>query len=70
MNEIGAGGLFGEMAVLERQKRSATIRTLEETDFLVIAGEDFAALLERNSSVSGTVIRTLAERLRKMLEER
>ncbi|MEA4914441.1 MAG: cyclic nucleotide-binding domain-containing protein [Christensenella sp.] len=70
VNEIGAGGLFGEMAVIEKQKRSATIRTLEETDFLVIAGEDFATLLERNSSVSGAVIRTLAERLRKMLEER
>lgn len=68
INEIGAGGLFGEMAIIERQKRSATIRTLEETDFLIIEGEDFAALLERNSSISGSVIRTLAERLRKMLE--
>ena len=70
VNEIGAGGLFGEMAVIEKQKRSATVKTLEETDFLVIEGEDFAALLERNSSVSGSVIKTLAERLRKMLEEK
>ena len=70
VNEIGAGGLLGEMAVIEKQKRSATIKTLEETDFLVIQGEDFAALLERNSSVSGSVIRMLSGRLRKMLEEK
>lgn len=70
VNEIGAGGLLGEMAVIEKQKRSATIQTLEETDFLVIQGDDFAALLERNSSISGSVIRMLSGRLRKMLEER
>lgn len=68
INEIGAGGLFGEMAIIERQRRSATIRTLAETSFLLIEGNDFVRLLERNSSISGSVIRTLAGRLRKMLE--
>lgn len=70
INEIGAGGFFGEMAIIEKQKRSATITTLEETDFLLIRGDDFATLLARNSSISGSVIRMLAGRLRKMLEER
>lgn len=70
INEIGAGGFFGEMAIIEKQKRSATITTLEETDFLIIRGDDFATLLSRNSSISGSVIRMLSGRLRKMLEER
>ena len=68
INEIGAGGLFGEMAIIEKQRRSATIKTLTETSFLMIEGDDFERLLERNSSISGSVIRTLAGRLRKMLE--
>lgn len=70
INEIGPGGLVGEMAVIEKQRRSATIRTLEETEFLIIEGGDFEKLLERNSSISNAVIRTLSGRLRKMLEER
>ena len=70
VNEIGAGGLLGEMAVIEKQRRSATIKTLEETDFLVIRGDDFAVLLERNSSISSSVIRMLSGRLRKMLGEK
>lgn len=69
INEIGTGGLLGEMAIIEKQRRSATIKTLAETSFLVIDGDDFIKLLERNSSVSVSVIKTLACRLRKMLEE-
>ena len=68
INEIGAGGLLGEMAIIEKQCRSATIKTLAETSFLIIEGEDFIRLLERNSSISGSVIKTLAGRIRKMLE--
>ena len=68
INEIGMGGLFGEMAVIEKQRRSATVKTLAETSFLMIEGDDFIQLLQRNSSISGSVIRTLAGRLRKMLE--
>ena len=68
INEIQSGSLFGEMAIIDRQKRSATIRTLENTSFLVILGDDFMRLLDRNSSISKSVIRTLAERMRKMLE--
>lgn len=68
INEISAGGLLGEMAIIEKQRRSATVKTLAETSFLIIEGEDFMRLLERNSSISGSVIRTLAGRIRKMLE--
>lgn len=68
INEIGAGGLLGEMAIIEKQRRSATVKTLAETSFLIIEGDDFVRLLERNSSISGSVIKTLAGRIRKMLE--
>lgn len=68
INEIGAGGLLGEMAIIEKQRRSATVKTLTETSFLIIEGDDFIRLLERNSSISGSVIKTLAGRIRKMLE--
>jgi len=68
INEILSGGHFAEMAIFDRQKRSATIKTLENTSFLVISGENFMRLLDRNSSISKSVIRTLVERMRKMLE--
>lgn len=70
INEIVPGGLVGEMAIFDKQKRSATIKTLEESTFLVIEGNDFMKLLDRNSSVSKSVIRTLSFRLRMMLESR
>jgi len=66
ISEVSKGDLVGEMAIIDKQKRSATIKTLEESTFLVIQGDDFMKLLDRNSCIAKSVIRTLTFRLRQM----
>ncbi len=43
---MGGGRLFGELALLNDQCRSATVRCLEESRFMVIRRSDFDAVLE------------------------
>jgi signal transduction histidine kinase len=58
------GEFVGEMALLERTPRSATVRTLRNSQLLVIRGYAFQALLERSSSAPLTMLRTMTSRLR------
>jgi voltage-gated potassium channel len=59
---LGSGHFFGEMAVLRRARRSATIRATERTHLLMLDAHDFRALLERQPQ--------LAERLDAAMRER
>jgi len=60
--------LFGEMAVLERRPRAATIRAGAQTTLLRIEGADFMRLLEEHPEVEFRVLLKLAERLRQINE--
>lgn len=44
--DLGPGEVFGELAVLETQPRSATVLTLEPTSCLKVSGADFLAALK------------------------
>ena len=54
---LGAGQFFGEVAVLRRSPRSATVTATERTHLLVLDAQDFRALLTRHAP--------LAERINK-----
>lgn len=43
--ELGPGQIFGEMAIMEGQPRSATVLTIEPTSCLKVSGPDFLAAL-------------------------
>ena len=43
---LGAGETFGEMAMIERRPRSASVRTLEPTMIDVISRQDFQQVLD------------------------
>lgn len=64
----GAGGLIGEMAVLDPAPRSATVRasSAEGVRVLRLDGEAFRDALADDPSIASGVIRTLAQRLRSM----
>lgn len=66
----GAGDIFGEMALLEDQPRSATIVAADELHLLSINRQNFRDLLEKIPTVSFRIMRILSARLRKSDEAR
>jgi signal transduction histidine kinase len=59
-----AGQFFGEMALLERKPRSASVRTLRESRLLVISQAAFQRLLSRSASASSKILHAVTSRLR------
>ena len=68
---LGAGQIFGEMSYLEDRPASATVRTLEDSELLMIARPDLNARLQSNPDFCGRFYKTLAKvtsrRLREMV---
>ncbi len=58
---MGPGSCFGEMAVFDNDRRTASAITLEETQFSVLSKDDFLALMVRDSNISNK-IRSLLNR--------
>ena len=61
-----AGEIFGEMALLENQPRSASIIALEETRLLELSRSRFEQLLSEQPAVSRSIMEVLSARLRHM----
>jgi CRP-like cAMP-binding protein len=61
---LGPGEAFGEMAVLDNEKRSATTVALEECEVLRIGSEEFYEILHEQVEIAEGVIRLLSTRLR------
>jgi CRP-like cAMP-binding protein len=61
---LAAGSFFGEMALLDRKPRTATVTTLEPTTVLVITAGSFDDLVESMPSVDRKMLMVMAERLR------
>jgi CRP/FNR family cyclic AMP-dependent transcriptional regulator len=68
LNFQGAGDLFGEIAVLDGQKRSADAVAAEATELFVLRREDLLAYLEREPKVAIRLIELLCARLRQVSE--
>ena len=62
---LGAGQVFGEMALLESAPRSASVVTLSSVEVLVINRTDFQRLLESNPRISLRLMAILSRRLRR-----
>ena len=58
---MGPGSCFGEMAVFDNDRRTASAITLEESQFSVLSKDDFLALMVRDSNISNK-IRSLLNR--------
>lgn len=66
--QFGPGDFFGELAMLDEERRSATIETLEETEALAILGADMRRLLREHPDISVKLISALGRRLRETNE--
>ena len=62
---LGEYEIFGEMAIIDGEARSANALAQENCKLLAISSEDFIKILKNNFSVSLALMRELAKRLRK-----
>ena len=68
LNESGPGEYFGEM-VLDEGPRSASVMTLEPTQFLVVPKEDFREFVKKNPEFSLHLIYKLIKRVRALTND-
>src|SRR5207302_11288118 len=64
LNFMGPGDLFGEVAVLDGQSRTADATAGEPTELFVLRREDFLSHLEREPKVAIKIIMQLCQRIR------
>ena len=64
LNFLGPGELFGEVAVLDSQSRTADAAAAEATELFVLRREDFLSFLEREPKVAIKIIQLLCQRIR------
>jgi voltage-gated potassium channel len=57
---LGEGDFFGEMALLSREPRSATVMAVRATDLLVLDADDFLRLVDRLPEI-GAKVRAVAK---------
>jgi len=62
--------VFGEMAVLDGELRSASILALSDLVLLRIHRDDFREILREKPEIAQGIIMVLSRRVRRMLEER
>ena len=64
LTELGRGDFFGEMALLNREPRSANAAVAEEARLAVLSREDFLSFMRSNPNVALEMLTALANRLR------
>jgi CRP/FNR family transcriptional regulator, cyclic AMP receptor protein len=65
---LGRGDIFGELAMLDGQARSASVETLSDSELLALPAADFRRLLAQHSQISVKLIAALTRRLRETNE--
>ena len=65
---FGPGDIFGELAMFDNERRSATVETLEPTEVIAILGGDMRPLLREHPDIAVKLLAALGRRLREMNE--
>ena len=61
--ELGPGDVVGEMGVLGRGPRSATVIAMEDTETVEISGDQLADVMRDYPRLTSTLLRSLSDRL-------
>ncbi len=66
---LGPENFFGEMAILEAAPRSATVMTVEPSEFLLLEQKDLIGLIKKYPGIAVKILKHLSQRLRKTNEQ-
>jgi len=66
IEEIGPGGIFGEMALISNAGRSAAVVAMEDSEIIPINERLFLILVQDTPNFALDVLRVLSRRLRNM----
>jgi hypothetical protein len=69
LNYLGERDVFGEMALLDPEPRSATVTAMEPTRLFRLDQMPFYELMEERPEISAGIIRVLTSRLRNRMED-
>jgi CRP/FNR family cyclic AMP-dependent transcriptional regulator len=65
---LGPGDIFGELAMLDGEVRSASVEALDDGELLALPGADVRALLSRHPEITVKLVAALVRRLRQANE--
>ena len=65
---FGPGEIFGELAMFDDERRSATVEALEDTDAVAVLGSDMRRLLRAHPDIAVKMLGALGRRLRETNE--
>ncbi len=66
--ELHEGDFFGEMAIFEREVRSATVRSLGDSSVLTVDKKNFLRRIQEDPSLAFRLVQSMSGRIRKMSE--
>lgn len=66
VSTLEAGDMLGEMALIDKQPRSASAVAREPATCIVITPQDFQRRLEKSDAFVRAIVKVLTQRLRKM----
>jgi CRP/FNR family cyclic AMP-dependent transcriptional regulator len=65
----GKGEFFGEMAIFEREQRSATVRAIGEVQVLTIDKKNLLRRIHEDPSLAFHLVQAMSARIREMSSE-
>lgn len=65
---FGPGDIFGELAMFDDERRSATVETLDDVEVIAILGADMRRLMREHPEIAVKLVGTLGRRLREANE--
>ena len=69
INTLGPGALFGEISLLDRGPRNATVTAESDLDVLVLGQREFSGILDEVPGIAHKLLGYMAKRLRESDEK-